>query len=103
MVAITDFFGESPFHALKEHAVKVYQSVSLLRELFGALASGQQDEVRALAERISTLETEADKVRNQLHERLTSKVMMSLRRRISSISSNSRTQSPIARKPSQPP
>jgi predicted phosphate transport protein (TIGR00153 family) len=80
MVAISDFFGESPFHALKEHAEKVYESVGLLRELFEALTAGEFEKVRAVAERIFVLETEADAVRNQLHERLTSKVMMSLRK-----------------------
>lgn len=80
MVAITDFFGESPFHALKEHAEKVYGSVVLLRDLFEALTVGDLEKVRAVADRIFVLETEADKVRNQLHERLTSKVMMSLRK-----------------------
>jgi len=80
MVAITDFFGESPFHALKEHAEKVYESVGLLQELFESLTAGNLEQVRAVADRIFALETEADKVRNQLHERLTSRVMMSLRK-----------------------
>ena len=80
MVAITDFFGESPFHALKEHAEKVYESVRLLRELFLALTNGKIEQVRVIADRIFILETEADKVRNQLHERLTSRIMMSLRK-----------------------
>jgi predicted phosphate transport protein (TIGR00153 family) len=80
MAAITDLFGESPFHALKEHAQKVYESVGLLRELFEQLTAGHPEQVRVVAERIFAMESEADKVRNQLHERLTSRAMMSLRR-----------------------
>lgn len=78
MTPLSNLFGESPFHALKEHGARVYSCVDTLRQLFQALSNRQPDEVRFLAERIFALETEADKVRNRLHEQLAAKILMPL-------------------------
>jgi len=79
MANLTELFGESPFAALKEHAARVHQSVGLLRELFQKVEAGDREGVMALAERIFTLETEADSIRNHIHELLASKALMPLR------------------------
>ncbi len=78
MAILTNLFGESPFGILEEHGEKVHECVRLLQNLFDELKSGNADALRATAERIFTLESEADTLRNQLHEMLSSKILMPL-------------------------
>ena len=80
MANLTNLFGESPFAALKEHAARVHQSVGLLRGLFQKLETGDREGVAAVAEEVFALETEADAIRNHIHEMLTSKALMPLRK-----------------------
>lgn len=80
MAGISNLFGESPFGALAAHAEKVHECVRLLRELFNALTADQSGRLRAVAGQIFALETEADKIRNQLHEQLAAKILMPLRK-----------------------
>lgn len=80
MATITNLFGESPFGDLKAHAAKVHECVGNLRALFAALEDDHQSRLREIADRIFALETEADNIRNRLHEQLSSKVLMPLRK-----------------------
>lgn len=80
MSILVNLLGESPFGALAAHGEKVHLCVRLLREAFGALQSGDRAQLRGLAERISLAETEADKLRNQLHESLATQVLLPIRR-----------------------
>jgi predicted phosphate transport protein (TIGR00153 family) len=80
MANLSELFGESPFAALKQHAALVHQSAGLLRDLFRQVEAGDRDGVMVLAERIFTLETEADSVRNHIHELLASKALMPMRK-----------------------
>lgn len=80
MPVISSLFGDSPFHALKEHSQKVYECVRLLRTLFEALGQGDPQRLREVAGRIFALETEADHIRNRMHEQLASKVLMPTRK-----------------------
>jgi predicted phosphate transport protein (TIGR00153 family) len=78
MAILTNLFGESPFGILEEHGEKVHECVRLLQNLFDEFKAGNVDALRATAERIFTLESEADTLRNQLHEMLVSKILMPL-------------------------
>jgi predicted phosphate transport protein (TIGR00153 family) len=80
MTILTNLFGESPFGALEAHGEKVHQCVRLLNDVFAAVRSRDQPRLRALAEQISKIETEADKVRNHIHEILASKTLLSIRK-----------------------
>jgi uncharacterized protein len=80
MAILTNLFGESPFGTLEAHGEKVNAAVRLLGDAFAAVHAGDQAKLRDLAERISRLETEADNVRNQLHEMVVSKVLLPLRK-----------------------
>lgn len=80
MANLTNLFGESPFTALKAHAACVHQSVGLLRELFQKLQEADREGLAVVADKIFALETEADVIRNQIHEMLTSKALMPLRK-----------------------
>ncbi|MCB1126368.1 MAG: DUF47 domain-containing protein [Verrucomicrobiae bacterium] len=80
MDAISRLLGESPFSLLQRHGVKVQECVARLQPLFAALEAGDLERVRAIAAEVFEKETEADNLRNQLHERLVSKVLMPLRK-----------------------
>jgi predicted phosphate transport protein (TIGR00153 family) len=80
MTILTNLFGESPFGALEAHGEKVHQCVRLLNDVFAAVRSRDQPRLRELAEQISKIETEADKVRNHIHEILASKTLLSIRK-----------------------
>ena len=80
MAILTNLFGESPFGALEAHGEKVHECVRLLKDIFRQLSSGQFDQLKQTAEKIFLLETEADNIRNHLHEVVTSKALMSLKR-----------------------
>lgn len=74
-------FGDSPFKTLAEHSAKVHQCVGLLRDLFDASLSKNRRAVGKLAEDIFRLETEADRIRDRLHEELTSRFLISVSKR----------------------
>jgi predicted phosphate transport protein (TIGR00153 family) len=80
MANLTNLFGESPFAALKAHASRVHQSVGLLRELFQKLEEADREGLVVVAEKVFALETEADAIRNRVHEMLTSKALMPMRK-----------------------
>ncbi len=78
MAILTNLFGESPFGILEAHGEKVHECVRLLKDLFEELKAGSGEDLKATADRIFKLETEADTLRNQLHEMLASKILMPL-------------------------
>jgi len=80
MAILTNLFGESPFGALEAHGEKVHECVRLLQEAFAHLAAGRLDQLHQTADRIFQLETEADGIRNHLHEMLTSKTLLAIRK-----------------------
>ncbi|MHB1307036.1 MAG: DUF47 family protein [Limisphaerales bacterium] len=80
MAILTNLFGESPFGALEAHGEKVHQAVRCLDLLFEHLGDGDHARLREVAEQIFTLETEADRMRNHLHELLARRALMSMKR-----------------------
>ena len=80
MTILTNLFGESPFGTLEAHGEKVHECVRSLREVFAALKAGNQKRLRELADNISRIETEADDLRNRLHEMVAAKVLLPMRK-----------------------
>lgn len=76
MSILTNLFGESPFAILEAHGDRVHDCVHLLRDVFAAVQTGDQPKLRELSDRICNLETEADKLRNQLHEVMVSQTLL---------------------------
>lgn len=80
MTILTNLFGESPFGALEAHGEKVHDAVRRLRVLFEHLGDGNHALLREVADQIFTLESEADRVRNHLHEMLASRTLLPMKR-----------------------
>lgn len=80
MTILTNLFGESPFGALEAHGEKVHAAVRRLRVLFEHLGTADHARLRQVAEEIFSLETEADRVRNHLHEMLASRTLLPMKR-----------------------
>lgn len=79
MSVLANLLGDSPFAALERHGEKVQQCIQLLREVFAAVPGAEAARLQALSDRICQLETEADDIRNQLHETLTAQKLLPIR------------------------
>ena len=81
MRAISKLFGRSPFALVVEHGEKVEECVNRLTSLFEEIFGDRDpDRVEKLAEEVDSLETEADVIRNKIHEALSGKIMMAVSR-----------------------
>ena len=80
MTILSNLFGESPFGLLEAHGEKVHECVRLLRDVFTALQAGDVAAIKDLSERISRLETEADDLRNRLHEKVAARMLLPMRK-----------------------
>ncbi len=76
MPKLEALFGQSPVHAIKAHSEKVHACVGLIGELFEAAARGDGARAAELCEQVILAETEADKVQNDAHERLVSRLLL---------------------------
>ncbi len=81
MRGISNLFGRSPFVQVLEHGRKVDECVTRLAELFRVLFdSGDRESIEKLALEVAELETEADTIRNQIHEALSGKLLFPIGR-----------------------
>ena len=76
-----NLFGKSPFSALQGHMRVVLECVHQMPGLFVALASGDQNEVAAVKDIIFEKEEEADRIKNELRNRLPKSLFMPVDRR----------------------
>ena len=74
-------FGKSPFTALQVHMRVVLECVNEIPALFDALARADQGEVVKVRDRIFEREEEADKIKNELRNRLPKSLFMPVDRR----------------------
>lgn len=65
-----ELFARSPFEPLLRHAEGVQKVVEQVRPLVDAFLDGRWDEVQTIHERISRLEHEADKVKQEIRAHL---------------------------------
>lgn len=80
MEIVTSLFGESPFRALEAHAEKVNECLRLLRDAFRQLSDSDHQALKATAEKVFALESEADRIRNRLHEVLATQALIPIRK-----------------------
>ena len=76
-----NLFGKSPFSALQGHMRAVLECVREIPALFVALASGNDEEVAAVKDTIFEREEEADRIKNELRNRLPKSLFMPVDRR----------------------
>ena len=74
-------FGKSPFSALQGHMRVVLECVHQMPVLFEALAKGDQKEVATIKDIIFEREEEADRLKNELRNRLPKSLFMPVDRR----------------------
>lgn len=81
MRTISKLFGRSPFARVVEHGEKVAECVNRLADLFEELFGDRDaDRIAELVKEVADLETEADVIRNKIHEALSGKIMMAVTR-----------------------
>lgn len=80
MLTIVRLFGKSPFPSLQTHMSKVANCVEKLAEVFACLNSGELDKIDALVEDLSSLEHEADLIKNDIRNHLRKSLVMSIDR-----------------------
>ena len=81
MKMLSGLFGRSPFVHVVDHGRKVEECVVRLSSLLSVVLEGEsEEEIRRLAAEVSELETEADQVRNRIHEVLSGKLMLPVSR-----------------------
>lgn len=77
----TNLFGRSPFKPMQNHMRTVNQSARAVTDLFEALCKGDAEGVKATQKRIFELESEADKIKNELRAHLPKSLFMPVDRR----------------------
>jgi predicted phosphate transport protein (TIGR00153 family) len=81
MRSIASVFAKSPFGPLQQHMGTANQCTHLLRPMFDALLAGDQPKVEAIAREISDLESEADRIKNDLRNHLPKTTLLPVDRR----------------------
>lgn len=80
MGVLEKFFAPSPFVGLQEHAKKVHECVELLRPLTDALLAENYDKIEELHNLMSKTEHEADQIKTELRDRISSMYFLSVGR-----------------------
>ncbi len=80
MGIIERFLGPSPFAFLVEHARKVHECVKLIRPLAEALLAGEWERIDELHHRLSKTEHEADQIKDQIRDRVSRMLLLSVGR-----------------------
>lgn len=70
MSIIQELFGKSPFGPMVEHTKKVHECVEMIKPLMEALVNENYIEIRALQDKTSKLEHEADRIKQEIREHL---------------------------------
>ncbi len=81
MRTIVSLFAKSPFGPLQQHMSTVNQCVHLLEPMFEALLGGDRQKVEEVAEEIGDLESEADRIKNDLRNHLPKTTFLPIDRR----------------------
>lgn len=76
MRTIEKLFGKSPFGPLVEHTRRVHATVELIRPFLEAYLAGDWDRCEELHDRVSKLEHEADKTKNEIRDELPKSVFL---------------------------
>ncbi|WP_456422904.1 TIGR00153 family protein [Thermococcus sp.] len=76
----TKLFAKSPFKPLIKHSEVVLQTVETLEKALNAWYNGNYDEMRDLAVEVDRLEDIADRIKEEIRDSLSSKLMMAVSR-----------------------
>lgn len=74
--SVTDVFGYSPFRPLVQHAILCGRAVGLLQKQFEAYRKGDFLSVERLRDEIDELESEADRIKEEIRTKLTKSLMI---------------------------
>ena len=80
MSILQKLFSESPFRALSEHTAKVHECVELIRPIVDALLKEDFDKINELQDVMSKTEHEADVIKTDIRQMLSSGLMFSVKR-----------------------
>lgn len=72
---------KSPFKPIQQHMRIVFSCVCLLPQLFDALFQNDPEQIESLANQISDLETEADKIKSTLRLHMPNMILLPVARR----------------------
>ncbi|CAB50307.1 TIGR00153 family protein [Pyrococcus abyssi] len=73
-------FAKSPFKPLIRHAEVVVQTVETLEKALDAWAQGKYEEMKDYAKKVDDLEDVADRIKSELRDSITSKLLMPVQR-----------------------
>ncbi len=76
MRSITNLFTKSPFTSLTQHMEKVLEAVLKVKEIFQKLKNKEFEEISKIGETISSIENEADSIKNEIRNSLSGKVFI---------------------------
>jgi len=79
--SILQLFGKSPFGPVQSHMRKVHECASQVRPLFEALLAGDTPRIEEVSKRLSTLEHEADEIKNEIRANLPKSIFLPVDRR----------------------
>ncbi len=80
-MSLLDLFRKSPFKPMQEHMHVVLECVKQVAPLFEALGRGDAEGVRAAERRIDELESQADRLKNDLRAHLPRRLLLPVDRR----------------------
>ena len=80
MSILERLFSESPFRALSEHSAKVHECVELIRPIVEAILTEDFEKTNELHDLMSKTEHEADLIKTEIREMLSSGVMLAVKR-----------------------
>ncbi len=75
-MSLLDLFRKSPFKPMQEHMHVVLECVKQVAPLFEALSRGDAEGVRAAERRIDELESQADRLKNDLRAHLPRRLLL---------------------------
>ncbi len=76
MRSITNLFTKSPFTSLTQNMEKVLEAVLKVKEIFQKLKNKEFEEISKIGETISSIENEADSIKNEIRNSLSGKVFI---------------------------
>lgn len=80
MQSLKKLFGESPFEHVVEHAHKIHECVTLIRQIADKIIAGDMDQLKELQHQMSKTEYEADQLKDQIRQRLPTRFFLPVAR-----------------------
>lgn len=81
MRSIFSMFARSPFKPLASHIDKVRACVDQIQPLFAAQLAGDYDQVQKISEKITQLEYESDKIKNDIRDHMPQSIFLAVDKR----------------------